>query len=213
MSDKGETKGNSVVTWLKDQVFESDGMREAGKSPSATPVVSQPQPSPVPVRRAPSAAIVVDDPQVRQKLDSVLAAFPACSGVRTHYKTLSMIADDQSRIQAVLALVAPQGHTPEAVLKDFDDCLAALDKKERDVQTAATKQITDRVGGREKSVAQLEAQIETLKADVARQKAEIATERDSINATEQRFVATAAVYRDELQQLKQKITNHGTQGA
>lgn len=159
------------------------------------------------------------DPQIRKVLENDIneAAKPAYSEFAAATASLvAVIPDEGMRFKAALATLAPRSLTLAQVLTDIDECLVALDQKEKENAVASAKAREQRVGGREvrsaeivKQVDQLNQQIVNLQTEHAQIQGEIATETAAITSVDERFRGTVAAYRQELQDRKIKIQTLG----
>jgi hypothetical protein len=220
MSEKEAKKGGGIFGALKGLVLEEEEPKasdDAAETPAA-PAAPAPQGAHPAPARASVPSSVAADPKVRAVLEKAVheAALPAYVAFQGVIANLTMIPDERTRIQAALGAVKAQGHDLDAVLKDIDESLEAIDAKEREVQQAAAKAIKERVGAREEDAngkaaqaVELRKQADALEAEVREERAQIATDRASIDETQRTFAATASGFRAELQQMKQKISMQG----
>ena len=226
MPDEKKESGG-FLRGLKNLVLEEEPDTERQSSAEAGTATERPIPT---QRLTPSSPPVpsnggTPDPKVRALLDKYVqeAALPAFSAFNdTLTKLQDVIPDEGTRIKAALKTL-PDGAGLSAVLTDIDECIQALDDKERAASQAAEKAIAERVGAKEAEVAAVRGDIEAKKAQIAdlqkeivqleasasTAQTEIASERREIEETQRRFSATVAAYRAEIGKTKQKITQYG----
>jgi chromosome segregation ATPase len=215
MADKAGKSGlfGTIGGALKGLVLEEVPETSAAPAPSAS-VPTTPAPS-----RPRSVSAAVPDAKIRQVIESAVheAALPAYVAFKALADSMSAaIPDERTRIAAAIAALKTQGHDLAAVLKDIDECFAALDQKEREAQAAADKQMKDRVGGLELTckgmddrAAELEAELAELKKKMLAARESIQHETAEIQATHDTFVAAVQSMRNELLQMKSKLTTNG----
>ncbi len=207
-SNEGEkSSGGGFFGAIKGALFEET----PGTAPVAAPVAA-----PVIAAAPPRIVAAEVDPQVRAVLERDVgeAAKPAYSEFLLLSQSLAAVLPDESlRFKAVLAALASKGHTIQQVMIDIDESLAAVAKKEGEMQKAAAQARASRVGTKETEIARLkqevinlQAEIEATAAEAAALQAEVTTEMTDIEATEARVAGTVAAYRRELTDLKNKIT-------
>ncbi len=183
-----------------------------------------PEPVPAPVAAIPKPQIVSVtpediDPAIRKLLEQEIqvAAHPAYSQFLTISNSMAaVIADDTTRFRATLAALAPQKVSVTDILLDVDECIQALDKKEREAAAASAKTRQTRIGAKESELktalanrARLEQELAKCHQDCARLEAEISEETRKIADTEAQFAAAIATYRKELNERKSQISSLG----
>ncbi len=194
----------SVLGYLKNMVIEE--VPETSKAaPPLPPKPTIPVPSPESI-----------DPAIKKILEQEvqLAAHPAYSQFLSLSESMStVIPDENTRFRAALAALAPQNIAIKDILFDVDECIQALDKKEREATAASAKARQARVGSREAELknirltaARLQDELAKANADSARLEAELADEVRKIEETEAQFAAAITSYRKELNERKDRIS-------
>ncbi len=218
MADKKE-KGHGILSGLKSLVFEEDQTDSKGGEDGA------PAPVAVPARTYAGNGSAID-PEVRKVLEGDIqaAAKPAYSEFITVSESMAdVITDESQRFKATLKVLAGKGMDLKAVLFDIDECLQALDAKEKQAAEAESAAVTARVGAKEAQAAKIDSSIEEKKRQIAKLQQEIAgleaekasaaqeikAERADIDSTHRRFAATVAAFRSELNQKRQTIERLG----
>jgi predicted nucleic acid-binding Zn-ribbon protein len=154
-------------------------------------------------------------PKVRKILekDVQVAAHSAYSQFITLTDSMSAVIPDETvRFKAALAALRPQGFELDAVLKDIDECLYALDLKDAEAEKAAAAAETQRVGAKMKQMSELETRRAELQVELEQvlssiEKIRVQVERDSANirSTREKFAATVSAYKQELLERRKKI--------
>ena len=215
MTDAG--KSPSFFSGVKSLFLEADD------SVPVKPVAAAPVRvfgSAQPTSYAPVSTVEVSvkdaDPKIRQMLEAQidLAAQPAYSEFITAADSLaSILPDENTRYRAALETISSKGHTVDKVLFDVDECLEALDKKEKENAAALASAREKKIGTREAQLAQLglqaielTAQLTALELNRQRIAEEIRTEESGLLETNVKFQATVKAYRVELQNRRSKIS-------
>lgn len=221
MSDSEEKKGGGFFGAIKGALFDEEPEKPKPAAPAA-PARPAPQPGyvapAVPPAYVPQGQVPAD-PEIRKVLevDVQAAAKPAFSQFEAMSASMApVIPDEFTRYRAVLAALTAQKVTLEDILVDVDECLQALDQKERENEQAAAAARKKSVGALEASVAQkreraaaLKAEVAQLEAVAAQEEASIASESAHIEATQRSFATTVAQFRAELTAKKQQISRLG----
>ncbi len=216
MSDSEEKKSGGFLGAIKGALFDEEPDKP---KPAAPARPSGGYVAPVAQQAYAPQGQAAPDPEIRKVLevDVQAAAKPAFSQFEAMSASMApVIPDEFTRFRAVLAALTPQGVTLDAIMFDVDECLQALDQKEREAQQAAATARKKSVGALEASVAQKRERIAAMKAEIAalerstaEEESSIAAESAHIDATQRRFAATAAQFRAELTAKKQQISRLG----
>lgn len=162
-------------------------------------------------------SIIQPDPAIQKILEADIneAAKPAFSQFSlTEQSMAGVLHDERTRFQAAAAAIKAQGHTVESVLTDVDECLQALDKKERENAGEAAAARERKIGAKKNQLAsinqtieELQERLKTANQDAAKLLQDIETDEAQIAETEARFGATCLAYRTKLNETKSKIAS------
>lgn len=178
-----------------------------------------------PVKPAPVSQFVPDDsrptfeadPTIQKILEADIqeAARPAYTQFSiTEQSMAAAVPDERTRMKAAAAVILAQGHTIDKVLIDVDECLEALDKKEKENSAASAQARERKIGSKQnqlasvnQTIAELRQRLETAENDAVKIQAEIAADEEQIKTTEAKFAATCRAYRQRLLDEKSKIAS------
>lgn len=213
---------------LKDFLFESDVPdSEKASSPATPPATAAFQVQTFTVSPASASAFAVTDPEIKARLETLVAATPNQRSLTEFVKTLtslvSIIPDEQQRYRAALAAVAASGHSKAQILQAVGIILDALDTHLREFRTAAPQEINEKVGAcqaeldradevlkvRKAEWTRLQDEISRLEADRGIKAAAIDVERRRVEGKVNRFETTFGVVRRGYQAEQDKIARYG----
>lgn len=158
------------------------------------------------------------DPEVRKRLEAALlpAAQPALSALQESMRKLEQaLPDPNQRLAAALAMLSGPA-TPKQVVVDADEALRELTAQEKKAADTANAARQQQIGGMEtkikandKRLQELEAERTRLIEESERLRGEMSHADAQINATLSAITSTAAVMRQELEQLKLSVQQRG----
>jgi len=194
---------------------------------SKTSVTIQP-PNPFPTPPA-SGSINSDfeklDKSANDKLEAAITSVNP-TAYKDFVDYLSTLADaipsEDARYKTALNLLAKKGIANTSLISDLDNCIKAIESKNKEFVDASAKKTTERIGGRqahiveiEQSITQKTQQIAALQADIitlTTQKLEenntMANETQLINQAKDRFTFVYNRKHTDLDAQKQKILSY-----
>jgi predicted nucleic acid-binding Zn-ribbon protein len=189
--------------------------QEENPAPAATNG-SSPHPDPV-LTFAGNHGVV--DPKIKEQILTTLnSKSPAdWTEFQNQITTLkSVLPDEISAYKATFALFAKKGISPEQMLQDASSVVDLLESQKQEFDSEYERQLSQKVGIRQKHVADLSGQIKALEAQIAtltsqqsEESAAIAVETNKIAQTQSNFIAAYNVVHKELVDEKNKISAYG----
>ena len=126
------------------------------------------------------------------------------------------VPDESACYKMALKMATKRGHSPSAIVNDFDKCLGVLDESRRTFEANMKQAMDSQVGAKVRSVASLDSEIETLQRSLAekvRQRSEeqaaISVEQTKINQAQERFTVVYGAIRNDIENKRAKIAQHG----
>lgn len=132
-------------------------------------------------------------------------------------ETLEGLTPDESvQYRKALDLLAKRGVTATDLVCDFDACLGALDQEERTFVSELQARLDQEVGGRQKSVQQMDADIAKMEAELRQlrerreaDQASIAVSESKLTAVRSRYVAVCGRLRATVSGQKDRVLKYG----
>jgi chromosome segregation ATPase len=200
------------------------------ETPSASPApTAAPVASPPPVAAAPtvvdSARFAEVDKACKARLTQAMEndGAPLPEEFMETLSVLETIPTEEARFKTALSLLGKRGHTPAAILSDYDKTLGVLEETARAFEGNLKVQIESKVGAKHASVEQLtsdiaakQAQIQAMQAEIEsltvqrdNEQSSIAEEQSKLTTVQQRFKVIFAHVKNEIQGQRTKIAQYG----
>jgi hypothetical protein len=133
------------------------------------------------------------------------------------------IEDEAGLYKAALKLLLKKGGSLSAIRQDFDKCIGALEAKDREFGAQLKGELDRRVGTKQKTVADCQAQIEAKQEQIQKLQSEIgdlgataheaqggiSAEQDKLNLAQSRFTLVYKALRSEIEANSAKVTQYG----
>jgi hypothetical protein len=186
-----------------------------GQQASQPPPRGQSSPPPVahaaPVAHPPPTF----DQASREKLEAAVVE-SAPQGYLDFEDFLSTLADsipdEDSRWRAALKLVSKRGHSPEALLGDFDKCIGILQEKYRQFDAETQEHIKKKVSGRKEKVGSIDSAILLKQEEIAKIQSQIAglaeerkAEVEAMDASHAKILAVKAGFDSAFRSVHDRI--------
>ena len=166
-----------------------------------------------------TTAVGLVDPKIKEQLLATLNEKSPKTWTELHNQITTLktvLPDEISAYKAALALFAKNGVSHDQVLQDISSVIDILDGQKLEFDSECERQLSQKVGARQKNLADLtakikehEAQIAVLTSQQSEETAAIAVGTNKIAKTQANFLVAYNVVHKELIDEKNKISAYG----